>query len=259
MSLSAMPVNPFVLNLAHSQEFMNSLALNLSQNKDFVCSLAQNKDFVCSLGQNKDFIKSLKCNIITLMDTDKEFKDLLSGFINCTITVSDQEILPRLTEVRVLAGLESFEDIEHEPTLPEQISLLSEKLEALSEPSRTHIESTASNIGITPETTLDLKACAIVEHLKEAVKPNEFGEYMITKKILNEFMTEKISLELRVKEVTRQTKKEIFKRAIKLFPDIVCIKTSKSGNKTKYLTLKSSLKRTDTTACTRLTGLGIWA
>lgn len=120
-------------------------------------------------------------------------------------------------------------------------------------------EQEKDNSPIIPDTTLDLKACAVVEHLKEAVKPNEFGVFAIDKKTLDTFMTEKISEELRVKKVSRQLKKDIFKRAIELFSDIVYIKTSQSGNKTKYLALKSSLKRTDTNACTRLTGLGIWA
>lgn len=112
---------------------------------------------------------------------------------------------------------------------------------------------------IVPESTLDLKACAVVEHLKESVKPNEFGVYAIDKKILDKFMTEEISEDLRVKEVSRQLKKDIFRRAIELFSDIVYIVTSPSGNKTKFLALKTSVKRTNTNACTRLTGLGIWS
>lgn len=112
---------------------------------------------------------------------------------------------------------------------------------------------------IVPETTLDLKACAVVEHLKEAVKPNEFGVFAIDKKKLDTFLTEEISEDLRVKKVSRQLKKDIFKRAIELFSDIVYINVSPSGNKTKTLALKPSVKRTNTNACTRLTGLGIWA
>jgi hypothetical protein len=109
-----------------------------------------------------------------------------------------------------------------------------------------------------PETTLDLKACAVVEHLKEEVKANEFGLYTIDKKELDTFMTEKIDKDLRVKKVSRQLKKDIFRRAIELFSDIVCIRTSPSGNKTKTLTLKQSVKRTNTDSPTRLAGIGIW-
>lgn len=112
---------------------------------------------------------------------------------------------------------------------------------------------------ISPETTLDLKACAVVEHLKDSVQPNEFGVFAIDKKTLDKFMTEEISEDLRVKKVSRQLKKDIFRRAIELFSDMVYINTSPSGNKTKTLALKQSVKRTNTNACTRLAGLGIWA
>jgi hypothetical protein len=109
-----------------------------------------------------------------------------------------------------------------------------------------------------PETTLDLKACEVVKYLKEDADHNDFGEYTMGKKELSEFMKEKISESLRVKNVSRQLKADIFERAAKLFPNVVYIRTSPSGNKTKTLALKKSVKRTDTNTCTRLTGIGIW-
>lgn len=113
---------------------------------------------------------------------------------------------------------------------------------------------------VTPtiETTLDQKACAVVEYLKEDIKPNDFGEFLIGRKELSEFLQNIITPDLRVKKVSRQLKADIFKRCVELFSDIVHIAVSKSGNKTKSLALKPSVKRTTTHACTRKTALGIW-
>jgi hypothetical protein len=115
--------------------------------------------------------------------------------------------------------------------------------------------------GATPtiETTLDMKACAVVEYLKEEMKPNDFGEFVIDRKELSTFMQGIIEDGLRVQKVSRQLKADLFERAVKLFPDIVYIKRSPSGNRTKLLALKTSQKRTFTHTMTRITPLGIIA
>jgi hypothetical protein len=114
---------------------------------------------------------------------------------------------------------------------------------------------------VTPtiETTLDLKACAVVEYLKEEMKPNDFGEFVIGRKELSTFMQGIIEEGLRVKKVSRQLKADLFERAVKLFPSIVYIRKSSSGNKTKMLALKTSQKRTITYGMTRTAPIGILA
>jgi len=114
---------------------------------------------------------------------------------------------------------------------------------------------------VTPtiETTLDQKACAVVEYLKEEMKPNDFGEFVIDRKELSTFMQGIIEEGLRVKKVSRQLKADLFERAVKLFPSIVYIRKSSSGNKTKMLALKTSQKRTITCGMTRTAPIGILA
>jgi hypothetical protein len=111
----------------------------------------------------------------------------------------------------------------------------------------------------TIETTLDQKACAVVEYLKEEMKPNDFGEFVIGRKELSTFMQGIIDEGLRVQKVSRQLKADLFERAVKLFPQLVYIKKSLSGNRTKLLALKTSQKRTITYGMTRTTPLGIIA
>ena len=57
--------------------------------------------------------------------------------------------------------------------------------------------------------------------------------------------------ELRLKDITspRQAKKDILERAVKLFPNIVCIVKNKSGNKVTGIALTPSAKRMYTDTC----------
>lgn len=211
------------------------------------------------LFSDPDFSKAIKGYCKYLLKEDPEYRKEAKIFFDECLLTSDFKPIPRIAELETVTGLNDLSDIEEEekePSIPEQISLLNDKIESLSCASPEPINQLEH---VVPETTLDLKTCEVVEHLKESVKPNEFGVFAIDKKTLDKFMTEEISEELRVKKVSRQLKKDIFKRAIELFSDIVYINTSPSGNKTKTLALKPSVKRIHTDAHTRLTGLGIWS
>jgi hypothetical protein len=233
MSLSAMPVNPFVLNLAHSQEFMDSIALNLSQNKEFVCSLAQNKDFVCSLSQNKDFINSLtqnkdfisdiqRLNIELLEDEEdsEEYRNSLQNYIDYSITTSDLQVPRRLSAAEFELGTDMYASDDGRKPIREEITLIKEKLDTISKPLRTHIEGTVSNICISPQTTLDFKACELVEFLNSEVKPRNAGEIYLESREIIPVLKNKIAAEYQIKDIKnpRQAKKDIIERAKALFP-----------------------------------------
>lgn len=206
----------------------------------------------------KERIQALEL-LINHPDTESIFEAKITAIVEKVLLTSELKPIKRIAELETVTGLNDYSDIEeeeHEPTIPEQISLLSKRIESISCASP---EPVSQQKAVVPETTLDLKTCAVVEHLKEAVKPNEFGVFAVDKKTLDTFMTEEISEDLRVKKVSRQLKKDIFKRAVELYSDIVCIITSPSGNQTKSLALKPSVKCPNTNASARLTGLGIWA
>jgi hypothetical protein len=151
----------------------------------------------------------------------------------------------------------TYEDLKDEGINP-----FCDRLEALEQRPITVIEKPAeTELEVTPtiETTLDMKACAVVEYLKEEMKPNDFGEFVIDRKELSTFMQGIIEEGLRVKKVSRQLKADLFERAVKLFPSIVYIKKSPSGNRTKLLALKTSQKRTITYGMTRTAPIGIIA
>jgi hypothetical protein len=175
--------------------------------------------------------------------------------VEAAIATSELKILPRLHNIEKITGQWDFEGDEHAPTLPERIEALEKKTVIANG------KSIETEPEVTPviETIRDRKACAIVEYIQTEAKPNDFGAFVIDMKELDTFMTAKISEELRVKKVSRQLKADLFERAVKLFPGIVYIQKSKSGNKTKMLALKESVKRTITHTFTRTVPLGILA
>jgi len=169
--------------------------------------------------------------------------ELDTSFDNRLIT-SELEVLPRIRSVEKISGVYQFEDWEdHEPTIPEQIKELTERLE--------HPFDKSIELPIVPETTLEHKACAIVEHLKEKVKPRNDAIFMNSNEIIN-FLKCELPEDLRLKEDIRnprQAKKDILEKAMKLFSDSVQIIRNKSGNKVTGIALKPSVWRTDTYGC----------
>ena len=113
------------------------------------------------------------------------------------------------------------------------------------------IEEKAINIPIIPTTSLEIKASAIVEHLKEKVKPRNNAVFMNSNEIIN-FLKCELPENMRLKEDARnprQAKKDLLEKAVKLFSDSVQIIRNKSGNKVTGIALKASAKCKYTDTC----------
>lgn len=205
-----------------------------------------------------DILKSPKfqTNPVYREETIEIVKDELDTSFDTRLLVSELKPIKRIAELEKVTGIYQFEEFEeHQATINERLETLEQRIVLAPEkPLETELEATP-----TIETTLDQKACAVVEYLMEEMKPNDFGEFVIGRKELITFMRDIIDEGLRVQKVSRQLKADLFDRAVKLFPSIVYIKTSLSGNKTKLLALKTSQKRTNTYGCTRTAPIGILA
>jgi hypothetical protein len=198
----------------------------------------------------KNVIKSL---FFTLLEEDSEFKETVRGFIDCSITMSEHNILKRISTTEKVLGLNDYpvfcEEEEHEPTIPEQIKELSIRIE---QPLNNITEEKIDDSLIIPSTSLDFKATALMVHMIDNVKPNWAREVTLNNQEFYDFMKNTISENLRWKadiSNPRQPKKEIFERAVELYPNILEIKQNKSGNKVTGIALKASLKRRDTDTC----------
>ena len=197
-----------------------------------------------------------KTSLFYELVVDSEIQPDIRSWFDSMLITSELKPIKRIAELETITGLNDFadfEDEEREPNIPEQIKELSGRIEQPLNNSHNELKEVIPVI----ETTKDLKACAIVEYLKTEARPNDFGEFVIGKKELTVFMKNVVDEGLRVKSVSRQLKADLFERAVKLFPGIVYIKKSPSGNKTQMLALKESSKRTITHGLTRKAPLGI--
>jgi len=178
----------------------------------------------------KNVIKSL---FFTLLEEDSEFKETVRGFIDCSITMSEHNILKRISTTEKVLGLSDYptfhDEEEHEPTIPEQIKHLSERLE---QPMSNPNESIKPEAVTTPKTTLEHKATELVEHLKANVKPRNGEVFLNSKEIIN-FLKCEISEKYRTITDTnmRRVKKDVITKAMKLFPESVFISKAKHGKK----------------------------
>lgn len=163
---------------------------------------------------------------------------ILIRAIENILAVSDLKILKRLYTHDVMLGLEKPYEEDY-VSIPTQIQELKQNVTT---------EKPIQDSPIIPQTTLELKACAIKDHLLENVKPRKAGVYMNSKEFYY-FMQFTISADLRWNQDIRnprQAKKDIIEKAIKLYPDILTITKSLSKNKVTGIALKPSVNRPDT-------------
>jgi hypothetical protein len=167
------------------------------------------------------------------------------------LAISDLKILKRLythDKMLGLVDLDLEDEEDHEPNIPEQIKELSNRIE---QPLNKPIESIKIELPVIPSTTLEHKASALIEHLKEKVKPRNDAVFMNSNEIIN-FLKCELPEDLRLKEDIRnprQAKKDILEKAVKLFSDSVQIIRNKSGNKVTGIALKPSVNRRYTDTC----------
>jgi hypothetical protein len=176
----------------------------------------------------------------------EEFNTLKSAYVDTKKTLTDTvellaNALKRISQLEntLYAKNEDGEIIKNEDNKPILNALV---------PIEKPLEDKTQELPIIPETTLEHKACAIVEHLKEKVKPRNDAVFMKSSEII-EFLKTDLPENLRLKEDVRnprQVKKDILEKAVKLFSDTVFIIKNKSGNKVTGIALKPSGKRRDT-------------
>jgi hypothetical protein len=199
--------------------------------------------------EDLNLTKDQKLILFKALTVDKEIKPDVQEWFDSMLITSELKPIKRTSELEKVIGLYQFEDFEeHDPTLPEQINLLAKRVEhPLDKPA----ESIKIDMPVIPETTLERKACKLVEHLTENVKPRNDAVFMNSREIVNYLKTE-LPEDLRLKEDIRnprQVKKDILEKAVKLFSDTVAIIKNKSGNKVTGIVLKPSMKCRYTDTC----------
>jgi hypothetical protein len=183
-----------------------------------VCAIATGEENV------KQFLELIK---------KPEIKAVLNLIVENILATSELKILKRIAAIESKLGLNDldFEDEDHELTIPEQLSLLAERIDIITEPV-TSQDPIKPVVDTNPKTTLEHKASALVEHLKTNVKPRNGEVFLNTREII-QFLKYEITEAYRLKDIQnpRQAKKDIVEKAKKMFSDLISLDKKKHGNR----------------------------
>lgn len=168
-----------------------------------------------------------------IIDTVLESPELRQN-VETVLLTSELKPIKRIADLETVTGLNDFSDFEEEgrePSLPERISLLEEKLPELQGVTVKHTD----NI---PTSKTEIRACKLVERLKQA-RETAGGKFLSSAEIVG-FLRNGLEDALKVKDGQniRQIKKEVLEKAAKMFPG-VCINQKSTGRKDLRLVLKT--------------------
>jgi len=187
--------------------------------------------FVVSM--TKSMMEIPESRKIILEHVKPVLKNELDTSFDARLATSELRPLKRIAELETVTGLNDYSDFEeeHEPTIPEQISLLEEKIKAISEPIRAPIIETA-NI---PTSKTEIRACALVDHLKETGK-----DHLTTHEIIS-FLKCKLPESCRIEDNIqniRKVKQDVLNKAASMYPNVFLSKKN-TGHREVRLVLSS--------------------
>jgi len=186
-----------------------------------------------------EFSKTEKINQFLTLMKDPDVQPVFRMYIENILATSELHILKRLTATETVLGLNdysNFEDEERVKTLPDQISLLSEKVMNLEE-SVQNKPVMKSDVMLTTKT--ENRAKCLVELLKRKVKENSADKSLSSEEIVHHLRYE-IDEKYRVTSKNiRQTKKEVLEKAVELFQDIVFLSKKAFGRRNVRIVFRS--------------------
>jgi hypothetical protein len=176
--------------------------------------------------------KTEKVHQFLMLIKDPDVQPIFRMYIENILATSELKILKRLAAVETLLGLDDFSaggDEEHELTIPEQLSLLAERIDDITELAKR--ESIPEPVPILTTKT-EIRAHLLVEHLKNDGQDRSGDKFLSFEEIVH-FLKYDIDEPYRVREDqnVRQTKKEVLDKAIKLFPNSVFLSKKAHGRR----------------------------
>jgi hypothetical protein len=176
--------------------------------------------------------KTEKINQFLMLIKDPDVQPIFRMYIENILATSELNILKRLAAVETLLGLDDFsagDDEEHESTIPEQLSLLAERIDDITELAK---RESIPEQGPILTTKTEIRAHLLVEHLKNDVQERAGCKFLSSEKIVS-FLRYGINELYQVQEGQniRQTKKEVLDKAVKLFPNTVFLSQKSHGRK----------------------------
>jgi hypothetical protein len=180
--------------------------------------------------------KTEKINQLLMLMKDPEvqpfFRNYIENIIENVLATSDLCVLKRLAAVETLLGLDDFSaggDEKHELTIPEQLFLIAERVDSVTESVQKELIPKPVPI-LTTKT--EIRTHLLVEHLKHNVQERSGSKFLSSEEIVN-FLKYEIDDLYRMSEGqnVRQTKKEVLTKAIELFPNNVFLDQKSHGRK----------------------------
>jgi len=208
--------------------------------------------FLSSTNGILDFIvfdypsKEEKINQFKMLMKDPEVQPFFRNYIENIIATSELKILKRLALLEQkldLADPDLLDEEEIEITIPEQLSLLAERIDNITEPVKTVSQPVTQDITVIPETKTEIRAYELVKHLQTNVKPRNNEIFMTVRECMN-FIQVGIKTEYRVENVKnpRQVKKEVLEKAREMYSDLVSLVPKRNGNKEVRIVLERTIK-----------------
>lgn len=130
-----------------------------------------------------NYSREEKVQQFLLLLKDPDVQPVFRIYIENILATSDLNILKRLAAVETTLGLNDFADLEDEQemSIPEQISLLSERIDTITEPvTQVPIEEPAS----IPTSKTEVRAVELVEHLQNTQERNN-EVFMTSREIMS--------------------------------------------------------------------------
>jgi len=197
---------------------------------------------IASLFLNPEFRTALKGFVIDLVKEDIDFRESLREAFDYSVATSELKILKRISTLETSLGFNDLDldDDDHEPTIPEQIKTLSERIEQpLSRPTI----SIKMDTEIIPQTVTEHRANELITHLKNDTAPRN-GEVFLTSREIMTYLRDGIKAEYRIRKTVkniRQVKKDVIEKAVEMFTTSVSLSKKSNGHKEVRVVLRQSL------------------
>ena len=188
-----------------------------------------------------NYSREEKGQLFLLLLKDPDVQSVFEMHVENTLATSELKILKRLAAVESTLGLNDFADFEdeHELTVPEQFSLLAERIDTITEPV---VQAPIVEHTSIPTSKTEIRAVELVEHLQNTQERN--NEVFMTSREIMSFLKydlpDEYIISSKVKN-PRQTKKDVLEKAVEIYPDIVFLSKKRFGNKEVRIVYKPKI------------------
>jgi hypothetical protein len=200
------------------------------------------------LKEDAEYNAEFKLKSLNLIKEDPEYRAEVKTYFDECIVTSELKPIKRLAAVETVTGLNDYSDFEddeeREPNIPEQIDLLSERIENL-ELNRPSYVTPPDPKNIFPETKTEARAVFLVEYLNKEVKERN-GEFFLNGSEIKEFLTKIIpdrynpDFTVKKDQNIRKLKKDVITKAKQLFPNNLFVNKNKNGRHETRILFKPS-------------------